>query len=159
MAESDSPMPWDLARFRNWVACGKVNLMVRKALTDGLTHIELDLHEYDVLSAVYRFPGITQSELADKLLVGRSNLSMILPDMEAKRWIRREVSDTDKRIRMLYLTAKGKKLALAGMAVQVELTNHLSNAVDDEECDLIGDLMRRVGNYLEANPFDFDARQ
>lgn len=153
MPKTDPQMPWDLARFRNWVACGKVHQLVRKALSDGLTEVGLELPQYDVLSAAFRFPGLGQSELAEKLLVGRSNLSMLLPEMERKKWIRREPDESDRRIRRLYLTPKGEKLAAAGLQIQVNLVNHMSKAIDDDECDVIGDLMRRVGNYLEQNEF------
>ena len=147
-------MPWDLARFRNWVAVGKVNLMVRKAMSDGLAVVGLDLPQYDVVSAVYRFPGLTQSELSDKLLVGRSNLSMLLPELEKRKWVRREPDAHDRRLRRLFLTAKGKTLATAGLEVQVRLTDHMSAAIDDDACDAVGDAMRRVGSYLEQHPFN-----
>jgi len=147
-------MPWDLARFRNWVACGKVNLLVRKAMSEGLADLGLDLPQYDALSAVFRFPGITQSELAEKLLVGRSNLSMLLPEMEKRQWIKRESDEADRRVRRLFVTTKGRKLVSAGLAVQVQLTDHMSQAVDDDECDAIGDMMRRVGHFMEQHPFE-----
>jgi len=147
-------MPWDLARFRNWVACGKVNLLVRKAMSEGLADLGLDLPQYDALSAVFRFPGITQSELAEKLLVGRSNLSMLLPEMEKRQWIKRESDEADRRVRRLFVTPKGRKLVSAGLAVQVQLTDHMSQAVDDDECDAIGDMMRRVGHFMEQHPFE-----
>lgn len=147
-------MPWDLARFRNWVACGKVNLLVRKALSDGISELGLDLPQYDAMSAIFRFPGLTQSELADKLLVGRSNLSMLLPELEKRQWIKRETDETDRRVRRLHLTARGRKLVSAALEIQVQLTDHMSAAVDDDECDAIGDMMRRVGHYLEEHPFE-----
>lgn len=153
MSKTDVQMPWDLARFRNWVACGKVHMRVRKALSDGLADVGLELPQYDVLSAAFRFPGLGQSELAEKLLIGRSNLSMLLPEMERKKWIRREPDETDRRRRRLYLTPKGEKLAAAGLKIQVELVNHMSKAIDDDECDVLGDLMRRVGNFMEQDAF------
>ncbi|MBX2839246.1 MAG: MarR family winged helix-turn-helix transcriptional regulator [Gammaproteobacteria bacterium] len=153
MSTSNSPMPWEHSRFRNWVSCGKANLLVRKALSDGLSEVGLELPQYDALAAIFRFPGLTQRELADKLLVGRSNLSMLLPDMEKRNWIKRKPDVNDRRLRRLYLTSKGARLAEKGLTVQVELTNYMCGAISDDECDAIGEAMRKVGRYLEDHPF------
>lgn len=153
MSVDNNAVPWQLPRFRNWVAVGRLNQLVRKRLGDALTEQGLDLPSYDVLSAVFRFPGLTQTELADKLLVGRSNLSMLLPDMEKQGLLRREPDKNDKRIRRVYLSATGEKLAKKGVKVQVMLIEHMMSSISEEECDAIGESMRKVINYLEDHPF------
>lgn len=154
MSKQEENLPWDVPRFRNWVAVARVNQLVRKRLGDALFDLGLDIPSYDVLAAAYRFEGLTQSELAEKLLVGRSNLSMLLPELEQKGWLKREPDFDDKRIRRVYLTARGKKKAVAGLAVQAKLIEHMMGSTNDAECDAVGDVMRRVINYLEENPFD-----
>ena len=154
MSDDKNAVPWELPRFRNWVAVGRVNQLVRKRLGDALTKQGLDLPSYDVLSAVFRFPGLTQSELADKLLVGRSNLSMLLPDMETQGLLRREPDEKDKRIRRVYLTTSGKKQAKKGVKIQVMLIEHMMGSISDAECDAIGESMRKVIKYLEVHPFE-----
>ena len=154
MSDDKNAVPWELPRFRNWVAVGRVNQLVRKRLGDALTKQGLDLPSYDVLSAVFRFPGLTQSELADKLLVGRSNLSMLLPDMEKQGLLRREPDENDKRIRRVYLSANGKKQAKKGVKIQVLLIEHMMGSISDAECDAIGESMRKVIKYLEVHPFE-----
>ena len=154
MSDDKDAVPWELPRFRNWVAVGRVNQLVRKRLGDALTKQGLDLPSYDVLSAVFRFPGLTQSELADKLLVGRSNLSMLLPDMETQGLLRREPDEKDKRIRRVYLTTSGKKQAKKGVKIQVLLIEHMMGSISDAECDAIGESMRKVIKYLEVHPFE-----
>ncbi len=150
-------LPWEIPRFRNWVAVGKVNQLVRKAMSDGLSAIDLDLPHYDVLSAAFRFPGLTQSELAKKLLIGRSNLSMLLPDLERKGWIRRQPDRLDKRARRLFLTDEGEQQAEAGLAVQVRVIEHMLSILTEKECDAMGEMMRRVGQYLEKHPFGVES--
>lgn len=154
MSADKSAVPWELPRFRNWVSVGRVNQLVRKRLGDALAEQGLDLPGYDVLSAVFRFPGLTQSELADKLLVGRSNLSMLLPDMETQGLLRREPDENDKRIRRVYLSVKGEKQAKKGVHIQVMLIEHMMDSISEAECDAIGESMRKVIQFLEHNPFE-----
>lgn len=154
MSVVKNAVPWELPRFRNWVAVGRLNQLVRKRLGDALIEQGLDLPSYDVLSAVFRFPGLTQTELADKLLVGRSNLSMLLPDMEKQGVLRREPDENDKRIRRVFLSAKGEKQARKGVKIQVLLIEHMMDSISDTECDAIGESMRKVISYLEDHPFE-----
>jgi len=154
MSVVKNAFPWELPRFRNWIAVGRLNQLVRKRLGDALIEQGLDLPSYDVLSAVFRFPGLTQTELADKLLVGRSNLSMLLPDMEKQGVLRREPDKNDKRIRRVFLSAKGEKQARKGVKIQVLLIEHMMDSISDAECDAIGESMRKVISYLEDHPFE-----
>jgi len=146
-------VPWELPRFRNWVAVGRVNQLVRKRLGDALAEHGMDLPNYDVLSAVYRFPGLTQTELADKLLVGRSNLSMLLPEMQTQGLLKREPDENDKRMRRVYLSAKGERQAKKGVKIQVMLIEHMMDSISEAECDAVGEMMRKVISYLEEHPF------
>lgn len=154
MSNENKPLPWELPRFGNWVAAGRVNQMVRKNLGDALLEKGLDLPSYDVLATAFRYPGLTQTDLAAKLLVGRSNLSMLLPDLEAQGWLKRKVDDHDKRVRRVFLTAQGERQAKAGLKMQVDLIEHMMMAISEEECDAIGEMMRKILGYLDEHPFE-----
>ena len=58
-----------------------------------------------------------EQELARKLLVGRSNMSMLLPQMEKRGLIERRGDARDKRVLRLYLTTEGRRLTEAAMAI------------------------------------------
>jgi hypothetical protein len=60
MSFDKNAVPWQLPRFQNWVAVGRLNQLVRKRVGDALSEQGLDLPSYDVRSAVFRFPGLTQ---------------------------------------------------------------------------------------------------
>ncbi len=145
--------PWDMPRYRNWIAVARVNQIVRREMGEGLGTVGLDLPHYEVLAAVFRYPGMTQQELAVKLLVGRSNLSMLLPEMEKRALIERRTDDRDKRLRRLFLTPEGEAQAREGLAVQVRLIEHMMASLSADECDVIGEIMRRVAKFLTEKPF------
>lgn len=140
--------PWDMPRFRNWIAVAKVCALVQRDIGAGLAPLNLKLPQYDILANVFRQPGLTQQELANKLVVGRSNLSMLLPELEKRGLIRREADPVDKRLRRLTLTDRGRALTEQALQVQVAAIEDMMQVVSPEECDLIGDQMRRIATHI-----------
>jgi MarR family transcriptional regulator, organic hydroperoxide resistance regulator len=141
-------MPWEMPRFRNWIAVAKVHMLVDRAMTAGMQPLGLKCVQYDILAAVFRFPGLTQQELADKLLVGRSNMSMLLPGLISRGLIERRGDPGDARVKRLHLTQDGAHLTRKAMQVQVGVIEGMMGALKAEECDALGDMMRRVGRHM-----------
>ena len=77
-------LPWDNPRFRNWVAVARACHSVERALAAALQPLNLKTAQLDVLMNLYRHPGMSQHDLARKLLVGRSNITMVLPQLEKR---------------------------------------------------------------------------
>lgn len=149
MTTSPSAELWTMPRFRNWIAVAKVHLLVEKAMSAKLAPLGLKLPHYDILANALRFPGLTQQELAGKLLVGRSNLSMLLPELERRGLVERRADTEDRRLRRLHLTASGGELALRAVAVQREIVEAMMGVLSDEECNAVGDSMRRIAAHLQ----------
>lgn len=140
--------PWELPRFRNWISVAKVHLLVEKAMAAGLAPLGLKLPHYDILANVHRFPGLSQQALADRLLVGRSNLSMLLPELEKRGVLLRAADAGDRRLRRLRLTPAGEALTAQALAVHVRVIEDMMLALTAEECERLGDCMRRVGALM-----------
>jgi MarR family transcriptional regulator, organic hydroperoxide resistance regulator len=141
-------MPWMVPRFRNWIAVAKVHALVEKAMTAGLAPLGLKLPHYDILANIYRFPDMTQQELANRLLVGRSNLSMLLPELAKRALVLRIGDQADRRVRRLRLTPEGEALTRQALGMHVQVIEDMMLALSAEECELLGDFMRRVGNHM-----------
>ncbi len=146
--EMEPDVPWLLPRFRNWVAVAKVHALVEKAMTNGLGPFGLKLPHYDILANIYRFPDLTQQELANRLLVGRSNLSMLLPELERRGLVMRTADSKDRRVRRLRLTAEGQLLTQQALGMHVQVIENMMLALTAEECEQLGDFMRRVGSHM-----------
>jgi DNA-binding MarR family transcriptional regulator len=143
-------LPWDLPRFHNWIAVARVHALWKKAFTEALAPLGIQLAHYDVLANIFHAPGLTQQALAEKLFVGRSAMSMLLPELERRELILRQGDEADRRVRRLWLTSEGEALTRRAMAIHVERIEAMMEVLSDEECDLVGTLMRRVGKALES---------
>lgn len=143
-------LPWELPRFHNWIAVARVHALWKKVFTEALAPLGIQLAHYDVLANVFHVPGLTQQQLAEKLLVGRSAMSMLLPELERRALIERRGDEADRRVRRLWLTPEGEALTRQAMAVHVARIESMMTVLSDEECGTIGELMRRVAKALEG---------
>ncbi|UDF03194.1 MarR family winged helix-turn-helix transcriptional regulator [Asticcacaulis sp. AND118] len=141
-------MPWDLPRFRNWIAVARAHQMVEKTLNARLAPHGVRIAHHDILANIYRFAGLTQNELALRLLVGRSNLSMLLPELEKRGLIERRSDEADRRVRRLWLTDSGRELTEKTLAVQAGVVTDMMTILSDAECQALGDYMRRISTGM-----------
>jgi len=142
-------LAWDNPRFRNWIAVFQAEKAVIKELARVLVPFDLKIAQLDVLMNVYRHPGTSQHELARRLLVGRSNITMALPDLERQGLINRESDPKDKRVFRLSLTPKGEEKLMAALEVYTALIDRVMAKSTPAECDAMGELMRRIAAELK----------
>ena len=143
-------LPWDLPRFRNWIAVARVHQLWKKVFGEALAPLGIQLAHYDVLANIAHVPGLTQQGLAEKLLVGRSAMSMLLPELERRGLIERRSDEADRRVRRLWLTPEGNDLTQKAMAIHVARLEAMMTVLSDAECDSIGEMMRRIAKSLES---------
>lgn len=142
-------LPWDNPRFRNWIALVRAEKAVVRELSRALAPLNLKLGQLDVLMNLYRHPGQSQHDLARRLLVGRSNITMLLPQLEKQGLLRREGDAHDKRVMRMYLTETGEERLMEALAVYTALIDKVMDQSSVEECDQMGDIMRKITEALK----------
>ncbi|MBW6419960.1 MarR family transcriptional regulator [Rhizobium sp. XQZ8] len=146
-------LPWDHPRFRSWIAVARACQLMQTVLTRELATLDIKPPHLDILINLFRFEGISQQELARKLLVGRSNMSMTLPQMEKRGLIERRGDKKDKRVLRLYLTEEGRRVTQSAMAIQTSLIERTLSEEPLEQCMAMAESMERLIVRLHA---DFD---
>lgn len=121
---------------------------MNQTLAREIAHFGIKLPHLDILANLYRYDGLTQQELARKLLVGRSNMSMLLPQMEKKGLIERRGDASDKRVLRLSLTEKGRQVAEDAMRIQTALIEEVMGYSSLPECETVADTMERLTGIL-----------
>lgn len=133
--------PWDHPRFRSWISVARACQLMQQALGRALVPLDIKPPHLDILVNLYRFEGISQQELARKLLVGRSNMSMLLPQMEKRGLLERRPDPKDKRVLRLALTDEGRALSEKAMRIQTDLIERTLSATPIEDCQRLADNM------------------
>ena len=134
----------------SWLAVVRAYNLCDRLLSARLAELGVRVGEHEVLANLARQPGITQQELAGRCFVAKSGVSMLLGAMEEARLVRRELDAGDARVRRLFLTAAGERLARRTLAVQAAVVEAMADPVTAGELDSVADVMRRVGARLEA---------
>ncbi|OCP10251.1 MULTISPECIES: MarR family transcriptional regulator [unclassified Ensifer] len=140
--------PWDHPRFRSWIAVARACQLMQQTVTREIAHLDIKPPHLDILINLYRFEGISQQELARKLLVGRSNMSMLLPQLEKRGLILRRGDEKDKRVLRLSLTQEGRNLTEAAMEIHTALIEKLLDDEPLEDCVVVTRSMERLIGML-----------
>lgn len=147
---TDAPrLPWDNPRFRNWIAVVRAERAVVRELAKAIAPLKIS--QLDVLMNLYRHPGLSQHDLARRLLVGRSNITMLLPQLESQGLLRRDPDDNDRRVLRLYLTDEGETRLMAAMEIYAALLDRVMAQSTPDQCERLGDQMRRISEALEED--------
>jgi MarR family transcriptional regulator, organic hydroperoxide resistance regulator len=140
--------PWEHPRFRTWIAVGRACQLMNQVLTRSLAELDIKPPHLDIMINLYRFEGISQQALARNLLVGRSNMSMLLPQMQKRGLIDRRGDQTDKRVWRLYLTPAGHALTEKAMAIQTALIERTMQLSSLEDCQTVAQTMETLALRL-----------
>ena len=148
-------MPWDNPRFKNWVAVARACQVMGQTLTRALQGLDLKPPHLDILVNIYKSPAISQQDLARKMLVGRSNLSMLLPQLEQRGLVTRRIDPQDRRILRLSLTEAGMALTEEALVIHTEVIERSMRLSSEEECNMVGEAMMRIIKELtDTGPAD-----
>lgn len=133
-----------------WLAVVRAYNLCDAVMTARLAAIGLRVGEHEVLATIATTPGITQQALAARCFVAKSGVSMLLTQMEAKGWVRRDSDGADARVRRLTLTEDGMAMAQRCLAVQAELVTAMVAPATEDELETVADTMNRVSAVLET---------
>ena len=82
---------------------GDVARLTRTAFDKRVQPLGLTRSQWWVLTYVFRDQGLTQSELAGHLELGKVAMGKLIDRLEAKGWLERRYDPQDRRIRRIYL--------------------------------------------------------
>ena len=129
-----------------WLRLTRVYHKVDRASAEHLSAYGLSVGQFDVLAQVGAREGITQKELAEKLLVTKSNVCQILGRMEERGLVSRRQEGRAKR---LFLTEEGRRLFDEVVPSQEELIDRLLSSVPSEDHDLLSKTLGRLDRALQ----------
>ena len=101
------------------------------------------------LTALFRQPGISQEEISRQLNVNKSSVTRQLAILEEKVYIRRQSSESDRRLLLVYPTDKALAIKERLYRCYHDWSSYLTKDFTDEEQALLSDLMARIAQRAE----------
>ena len=135
--------------FDVWLTVGRTNLKVHRALNQTIGELDLSLAQHEILLSIWQKPGLTQKQLAENLLVVKSNVSALIKKLEARGLVHRECDPCDTRNKCLSLTEAGERLVRQSFERQNRVIDAMVSEMSDAELKMISEVMSRAGASLD----------
>jgi MarR family transcriptional regulator for hemolysin len=128
-----------------------VQRLMRKRFEARASGLGLSSAQWRLMVRVAKEEGVSQARLAELLEIEPISVSRLVDRMEEGGWIERRPDATDRRVRMIFPTAKASEAyaevkSLAGEVYEVSLTG----VSPEDRRVLIKGLEAMVGNLTDA---------
>ena len=139
----------DLKHYKTWLLVGRVDAKCQHLLTVGLRELDLSVAKYEVLPAVYRDEGLSQQSLARRLLVAKSNVTVLSQRLEADGLIRRERDPEDGRGYCVFLTDTGQEIVEQAVQLHAEVVELMAKGLTSQQAEMLDKIMSRAEENLD----------
>lgn len=129
-----------------WVRLARVFRKIDRVSAEHLRAWGLSVAHFDVLAQVGAAEGVTQQELAARLLVTKGNICQLLDRLEGQGLL---VRRQEGRVNRLHLTPDGRRLHDAVVPAQEALITRLLGRLTPDEQRGLHQTLRRLDQALE----------
>lgn len=105
---------------------------------------DLTAVQFAALSAIRDAPGLDATRLSALIAFDRSTLGDVLERLEAKGWIAREASPSDRRVKKLALSEAGSALLAQVMPLVERVQERLLQPFPAEQRTAVLEMLRRL---------------
>lgn len=130
-----------------WLHLTRAHSRIAREEQALLACYDLTVAQFDVLSHVASTPGLSQTELAERLIVTKGNVGGLIDRLERDGLVERRANPEDRRSNKLYLTPAGCR---AFDAAAPALEEHLSRQFSGLGVDDLSELRRLLAQLDRA---------
>jgi len=138
---NEDPRPWEV---KVWVTLARVYTLLERRLSQCLGARGLSLSQFDVLATLRHGEGITQQELAERLLVTKGNVVGLIDRIGAAGWVERRPDPEDRRANRLYLTDAGRGMLSEVFPDHADFICKAFGRLDEAELREMHQLLKRL---------------
>lgn len=138
--------PLELGRTASSLAflLSQVGIFASRRFHEAIGAIDLHPGWFLVLNVVDATEGRSQQEIAEAIEVPPSRMVAIVDELEERGLIERRPHPGDRRIRALYLTAKGRRALLKGRQIAREHEQRMTKGMSSEEHRRLVELLQKM---------------
>jgi MarR family transcriptional regulator, transcriptional regulator for hemolysin len=124
--------------------------LVRTAFDVRLAPLELNLTQASLIGYVAEFGATTQTNLADRLGIGRAAIGAVIDQLEGRALVERLPNADDRRVWLVGITPDGSIMAGRIAEVDAVLRAELRHGIGREERQALAWVMTRLQHNLDA---------
>jgi MarR family transcriptional regulator for hemolysin len=127
-----------------------VSRLRRIVFDEFVRPIGLTRSQWWILAQVSRHDGMNQSDLANRLDVGKAALGRLVDRLEASEFIERRADESDRRVKRVFLTRRGAETIETMRGLSHEMSERMLKGLDGRARHALVELLTRVkANLLE----------
>lgn len=125
---------------------------VFRVLAERLAKVGLSVAQFDLLAQLVKAEPehLKQSEIAQRLLVTKGNISGMLSRMTEQGTVRRVDDPNDRRSNRIVITNEGRELFEKGASIQQQLVDEMFDGIEPVKIQLLEEVVSQVGENLSA---------
>ena len=114
---------------------GKTTKMLACLVSETFQNNNIDItrEQWIFLMKLHQKDGIPQNELAFITERDKTSLTRLVKTMERKELIKRKISETDKRSKLVCLTDEGRKIFKKSKPIMQQMIKNLQSGLTEEE--------------------------
>jgi DNA-binding MarR family transcriptional regulator len=132
------------------VVIADVARLLRTAFDRRVRKLGITRAQWLVLTRVHRYPGASQSELADMMEVERASAGRMIDRLEANGWVERRAQNGDRRVKRVYLTSEAERVHRRIWRVAETTVDDALAGLSEREGAQLRDLLARMKKSLIA---------
>lgn len=121
---------------------------VEKHIGQGLDAFGLTMAQSFILFALLEKDGCTLTEIGNRAQIDNSSLTTMVDKLEKEGLVERRLFAQDRRVVTLYLTDKGRELAIKIFSFGESLNEELKNSLEEEPNNFYKSL-EAISNILD----------
>ena len=131
-----------------------VSRLRRSTFDRVLKPLEVTRSQWWVLAYLSREDGMTQSQLADELDLGKVAVGGLIDRLEKSGLVRREADGSDRRVNRIFLEAKSKQLVARMRKVSHRMNEQILSGLPNERLEntaaTLDAMKRNLLGYLQV---------
>jgi len=152
MATETHSIDWEL---RLGFLIHDVSRLRRSAFDRCLKHLNVTRSQWWVLAYLSRQDGMTQSQLAEELDLGKVAIGGLIDRLEKSGLVRRDADASDRRVNRVFLEPKSKQLIARMRKVSHRMNEEILSGLPDERLEstavTLDAMKRNLLGYLQAD--------
>jgi DNA-binding MarR family transcriptional regulator len=124
--------------------------LLRTAFDARLAALDVNLTQASLLGYVAEFGATTQTDLADRLGIGRAAIGSVVDQLQARALVERRPRPDDRRVWLVAITDDGMALAARVAQVDEVLRAELRHGIGREERQALAWVMTRLQQNLAS---------
>ncbi len=121
----------------------------QKALDAELRRrVRVTIYQWRVVVTLIQYPGLTQTEIAEKVGVEGSTLVPVIDKMENEGLLKRKQDSKDRRVNRIYLTPKADSLWNSMLQCAMQIRKVSAKGIPDEDLDTTIRTLKRISKNL-----------